>query len=149
MKQHTLKPFDGSTKVKRRRGRGNSRGNYSGRGMKGLGSRSGGKTRPGFEGGQTPLVRRMPKLKGFRNPNKEIYIAVNLGQIKGFKDGETVDVKAMKKMNVIKRLGKVKLLANGSLEMKLTLVVDRASEAAIKKAEKAGATVKVLEKDAQ
>lgn len=146
MKQNTLKAFPGSTKNSKRRGRGQTRGNYSGRGMKGQGSRSGGGVRPGFEGGQTPLVRRMPKLKGFLNHNKITYISVNFSQLAVFSDGDTVDAKTLKEKNVIKKLGKIKLLATGELAAKLKITVDRASKSAMEKAEKAGATVTLLEK---
>lgn len=149
MQQNTIKPTTGSTKSKIRRGRGATRGNYSGRGMKGQGARTGGGVRPGFEGGQTPLVRRMPKLKGFLNPNKEIYLPINLGDLNGFKDGDVVDVKVLKAKRLVKRLGKVKLLGNGELTVKVKLTVDCASAAALEKAQKAGAEVTVLEKKAE
>lgn len=146
MKQNTLKPYPGSTQSKKRIGRGLTGGNYSGRGMKGQGSRSGGGVRPGFEGGQTPLVRRMPKLKGFLNPNKESYHSLNLSQLSVFSDGDTVDAKTLKEKNIIKKLGKIKLLGDGELKAKLKITVDRASKSAMEKAEKAGATVTLLEK---
>ena len=149
MQQHTLKPTPGSTKSKIRRGRGLSRGNYSGRGMKGQNARSGGGVRPGFEGGQTPLVRRMPKSKGFLNPNKVTYMAVNVGDLNAFKDGETVDSKVLKAKGLIKAVGPVKLLSNGELTSKVKITVDRASAAALEKANKAGAEVTVLEKTAE
>jgi large subunit ribosomal protein L15 len=146
MKQNSLKAFPGSTKDAKRRGRGQSRGNYSGRGMKGQGSRSGGGVRPGFEGGQTPLVRRMPKLKGFLNPNKVNYTSVNLDQLAVFSDGDTVDAKTLKEKNVTKKLGKIKLLGDGELKVKLNITVDRASKSAMEKVEKAGAKLTLLEK---
>lgn len=149
MKQNTLKPTTGSTKSKIRRGRGLSRGNFSGRGMKGQNARSGGGVRPGFEGGQTPLVRRMPKSKGFLNPNKVTYMAINLGDLNKFKDGEAVDAKALKAAGLIKAVGPVKLLGNGELTVKIKLTVDRASASALEKAQKAGADVTVLEKTAE
>lgn len=149
MQQHTLKPTPGSTKSKLRRGRGLSRGNYSGRGMKGQNSRSGGGVRPGFEGGQTPLVRRMPKSKGFLNPNKVTYMAINVGDLNMFKDGESVDSKVLKAKGLIKAVGPVKLLSNGELTSKVKITVDRASAAALEKANKAGAEVTVLEKTAE
>ena len=145
MKQNTLTPYEGSTKSRKRRGRGNTRGNYSGRGMKGQGSRSGGGVRPGFEGGQTPLIRRMPKMKGFQNPNKITYTAVNLTQLKGFKEGEEVNVAILKAKNVIKRILPVKLLATGEISVALKITVNRASAAAIAKVKKAGGEVTVLE----
>ena len=146
MKQNSLKSYPGSTKTSKRRGRGQSGGNYSGRGMKGQGSRSGGGVRPGFEGGQTPLVRRMPKLKGFLNPNKITYTCVNFTQLSVFADGDTVDAKTLKAKNVIKKIGKLKLLADGELKTKLNITVDRASKTAIEKAEKVGSKVTLLEK---
>ncbi len=149
MQQNTLKPTAGSTKPKIRRGRGATRGNYSGRGMKGQNARSGGGVRPGFEGGQTPLVRRMPKSKGFLNHNKITYMAVNVGDLNIFKDGETVDAKLLKAKRVIKAVGPIKLLSNGELTSKIKLTVDRASAAALEKAQKAGAEVTVLDKTAE
>jgi large subunit ribosomal protein L15 len=145
MKQNTLTPYEGSTKGRKRRGRGNSGGNYSGRGMKGQGSRSGGGVRPGFEGGQTPLVRRMPKMKGFQNPNKVTYTTVNLTQLKVFKEGESVNLDTLKAKNVIKRILPVKLLAAGELTVALKVTVNRASAAAIEKIKKAGGEVTLLE----
>ncbi len=145
MKQNTLSPFEGSTKARKRRGRGNSGGNYSGRGMKGQGSRTGGGVRPGFEGGQTPLVRRMPKMKGFKSPNKVTYVAVNLNQLNAFKEGEVVNVDSLKAKNVIKRILPVKLLATGEIKVALKITVNRASQAAIEKIKKAGGEVMVLE----
>ncbi len=145
MKQNTLSPFEGSTKARKRRGRGNSGGNYSGRGMKGQGSRTGGGVRPGFEGGQTPLVRRMPKMKGFKSPNKVTYVAVNLNQLNAFKEGEAVNVDSLKAKNVIKRILPVKLLATGEIKVALKITVNRASQAAIEKIKKAGGEVMVLE----
>lgn len=141
MKQNLIKAFPGSTKTPKRRGRGQTRGNYSGRGMKGQNARSGGGVRPGFEGGQTPLIRRMPKLKGFLNPNKITYTTVNLDQLSVFVDGDTVDAKTLKQKNVIKRIGKIKLLGNGDLSAKLEILVDRASKSAIEKAEKNGSKI--------
>lgn len=142
MKQNTLKPFAGSTKSQKRCGRGQSGGNYSGRGMKGQGSRSGSGVRGAFEGGQTPLIRRMPKLKGFRNPTKESFFPLNLDMISRiFKDGETVDSKTLEDKKIIKKGAKVKLLGNGELTVNVKIVVDSASKSAVQKAEKAGATV--------
>jgi len=146
MQQNSLKSFPGSTKNAKRRGRGQTRGNYSGKGMKGQNARSGGGVRPGFEGGQTPLIRRMPKLKGFNNPNKITYETVNMRQLNVFKAGDTVDVKTLKEMNVIKKPAKIKLLGDGELKVKLTIIVDKASKMALEKAEKAGATVTLLSK---
>ncbi len=142
MKQHSLKPNAGSKKTRKRVGRGGKTGTYSGRGMKGQNARTGGGVRPGFEGGQTPLLRRMPKLKGFRNPNKVTYFPVNLGQLeKLFNDGDTVDTKALVEKGVMKKAAPIKVLATGDLKKKLTVTADLASEAAIKKIEKAGGKI--------
>lgn len=113
--------------------------------MKGQGSRTGSKSRISFEGGQTPLIRRMPKMKGFKNFNKESYHAVNLHQLSVFKEGETVDAQALREKRVVTRKGKIKLLGSGELAMKLSIVVDRASETALAKVKKAGGELKLLE----
>jgi large subunit ribosomal protein L15 len=145
MKQNTLKPAPGSRKRGIRLGRGRTRGNFSGRGVKGAGSRSGAKSRAAFEGGQTPLVRRMPKLKGFKNPNKDAYRTVNLNQLDVFEDGATVDAKTLAEKRVVNRKGRIKLLGTGELKAKLKITVHSASETAIKAVEKAGGTLTLLE----
>lgn len=142
MKIHTIKPTRGSIKKAKRIGRGKYRGNFSGKGVKGQNARTGGGVRPGFEGGQTPLSRRMPKLKGFKNINKVTYTAVNVGQLEKFEEGTTVDAKALKVKN------KVKLLGGGSLTKKLKVIVDAASQSAMKKLEKAGAELILPKKNA-
>ena len=140
MKQHTIKPALGSNKREKRLGRGKSRGNYSGRGMKGQGSRTGSGRRAAFEGGQTPLVRRMPKMKGFKNINKEIYGAINLDDLNVFSDGDTVTVETLQKRGLVKTK-KVKLLARGELKIKLSLTVDKVSITAKEKFEASGGTL--------
>ncbi|MFA5792544.1 MAG: 50S ribosomal protein L15 [Candidatus Gracilibacteria bacterium] len=150
MKQNTLKPYEGSTKTSKRRGRGQSGGNYSGRGMKGQSSRTGSGVRGAFEGGQTPLVRRMPKLKGFNSPVKKVFFPLNLNIInQKFVDGDTVSAETLKEKGIMNRKEKIKLLASGDLTVKVKILVDQASESAIKKAEKAGATVTLPEKRAK
>lgn len=146
MQQNTLKPHAGSTSSKKRIGRGQTRGNFSCRGTKGASSRTGAKSRAAFEGGQTPLVRRMPKLKGFNNFNKEIYQTVNLEQLDVFADGDTVDAKTLMTRRIITRRGKIKLLGTGELKLKLKIIVDKASESAKKKLEAAGSELTLLEK---
>lgn len=143
MKQNTVKPS--KKKTKKRVGRGNaSKGTYSGRGMKGQSSRSGGKRRPGFEGGQTPLIRRMPKLKGFKSPNKVRYQVVNVSQLEVFKNGTEVDKETLKKKKLIRNVEKpVKILSQGELTKKVTVKVENVSAAAQKKIEKAGGKVEV------
>lgn len=145
MQQNTLKPTPGSTTSKKRRGRGQHGGNFSGRGIKGQGSRTGSGYRGAFEGGQTPLVRRMPKLKGFKNFTKEIYQTVNLEQLDVFAEGDTVNEKTLHEKRVVTRKGKIKLLGTGELKLKLIITVHKASETAKKKVESAGGELKLLE----
>jgi len=110
------------------RGNGSGRGTFSTRGGKGQSARSGGKIRPGFEGGQTPMLRRMPKLRGFKNPNHQEYQAVNVGDLNVFDNNTEVNLDSLK--------GKpVKLLGNGELEKTLTIIVSKASASAIKAVE--------------
>ncbi len=127
------------------RGNGSGLGTYSGKGMKGQTARAGGRRRPGFEGGQTPLLRKMPKLKGFKNPNRVEHQAVNVGDLNIFEDGTTVDFKLLLEKNLISKKTKpVKLLGGkGELEKKLTIIVDQASKEAIKKVEAKKGTVQV------
>lgn len=146
MFEHDLKPNKGAKFKKQRRGRGDGsgRGNFSGRGMKGQSARSGGRRRPGFEGGQTPLYRKMPKLKGFKNPNAVAYQVINLASLEVFEDGTTVTRENLIEKNLIqKNKGPVKLLGNGDLKKKLTVIVDKASHKAQEKAAKAGITVQL------
>lgn len=120
------------------RGNGSGAGTYSGRGMKGQSSRAGGRRRPGFEGGQTPYLRKMPKLKGFRNPNRIEYFALNVGDLNIFDDNATVTKEELYKKNLIpKKTSPVKLLAGkGDLEKTLTIEgIEKASAQAIKKVE--------------
>lgn len=116
------------------RGNGSGHGTFSGRGCKGQKARTGGKIRAGFEGGQTPYIRRIPKLKGFKNPNYIEYQIVNTGSLNVFEEGATVDATSLKEKNLIsKKLQPVKLLAGkGELTKKLTIKVDRASQEAMK-----------------
>lgn len=141
MKQHTLKPAAGSTRKIKRIGRGGIRGTYSGRGIKGQGSRTGSGTKRAFEGGQTPLVRRMPKMKGFKNISKVLYFPLNLDTLERFEDGATVDLKALREMRIMRKNMKIKVLGSGKLTKKVKVVADAASESAIKKIEKAGGEV--------
>ncbi len=144
-----LKPNATRITRKRRvgRGDGSGRGNYSGRGMKGQSSRSGGRRRPGFEGGQTPLIRRMPKIGGFTNPNRVEFQPVNVEKLNIFNDKDTVDVNALYEKGLVsKKTQPVKILGNGSLEKALTVKVDRVSKSAAEKIAKAKGTVEELKK---
>lgn len=147
MKQHTLMPSPGSTKTRKRVGRGGQYRCYSGRGMKGQNARSGGGVRPGFEGGQTPLFMRMPKIKGFRNINKITYFPLNLSALASFEDGATVNLETLLEKGILKKAQAIKLLGNGELSKKLTICVDLASASAKAKVEKAGGTLTLLTSD--
>lgn len=142
--QHTLKPNPGSRKHSRSRGRGDGsgRGSFCGRGGKGQTARSGGGEKPGFEGGQTPLLRRMPKLKGFKPPHHITFQAINVSQLNAFDEGSTVDLIALYEKNIISRKNRpVKLLGDGEVEKKLNVKVDAASASAKQKIEAKGGSV--------
>jgi large subunit ribosomal protein L15 len=134
-------------KKRKRVGRGNASGmgTYCCRGMKGQTARSGGRRRPGFEGGQTPFVRRMPKLKGFKNPNYVDYQIINIASLNVFDDNAKVDIDALYKKNIVSKLTQpVKLLGVGELEKTLEITVDKASASAIKKVEAKKGTITVV-----
>jgi large subunit ribosomal protein L15 len=124
MKLNELVPAKGSRRKKIRRGRGDAsgKGNYSGRGMNGQNSRSGGGVRVGFEGGQNPLLRRLPKLKGFKNPNRVEYFPVNFSVLEEkYEDGELVSVRTLLEKGILRSAKyPVKVLAAGSLSKKLS-----------------------------
>ena len=140
-----LVPAEGSTKNRKRVGRGpaSGHGKTAGRGMNGQLSRSGGGKRPGFEGGQTPLAMRLPKLPGFRNFNRVEYAAVNVSRLeRKFEAGDVVDAESLKAKGIIKKLDTlVKVLAGGEITKPLTIKVDKISAAAVAKIEAAGGKV--------
>lgn len=145
MKLHTLQPNEGSKHRVKRLGCGESSGlgKTSGKGHKGQKARSGGSVRPGFEGGQMPLHRRLPK-KGFNNKDFKTKVAVvNVAALeKHFEDGATVDEKALREKGLVNRnVDLVKILGQGELSKKLTVAVDTLSASAREKIEKAGGTV--------
>ncbi len=144
LKLHNLSPAAGSKKKKIRvgRGEGGRRGKTAGRGTKGLKARN--TLRPGFEGGQTPLAMRLPKLRGFTNPNKEAFAVVNLTAFEGFAAGEEITPEALRDKGLIRHKGRVKVLAEGELDRALTVKAHAFSGAAREKIEKAGGTVEVL-----
>ncbi|MCT7710095.1 MAG: 50S ribosomal protein L15, partial [Lactobacillus iners] len=126
------------------RGTSSGYGKTSGRGQKGQLARSGGKTRLGFEGGQMPLYRRMPK-RGFNNINRKEYAIINLNDLNKFEAGSEVTIDSLKEAGIVKKeLAGVKLLANGKLDVKLTVKVNKVSESAKKAVETAGGTVEVI-----
>lgn len=122
------------------RGFGCGKGKTSGRGQKGAGSRSGGATNPGFEGGQTPLYRRVPK-RGFKNVNRTEFAVINLGQIAKLGLGEGSEVDCALYLKDLK--DGVKVLGDGELNIKLTVIADAFSKSAVEKIEKVGGTAKV------
>ena len=141
---NSIKYKGGAMKAKKRVGRGNSSGSgtYCGRGCKGQGQRKSGNVRPGFEGGQTPLIMRLPKLKGFKNPNKVKFQIVNVSDLECFKDGDEVNVLTLiEKKLVSKKLEPVKVLGYGKLIKKLTIKVHKISSSAKDKIIKAGGKV--------
>ena len=141
---HHLKPAPGSKKAKIRvgRGEGGKRGKTAGRGTKGLNARS--KLRPGFEGGQTPLARRVPKLRGFTNPNKEYFAVVNVDRLNEFRASSTVTPENLRDRGLVKKRGRVKVLAEGNLSKSLTVRAHAFSKEAIAKIEAAGGTAEVI-----
>lgn len=146
MKLSDLSPAEGSTKVAKRKGRGIGTGNgkTGGRGHKGQKARSGGGVRVGFEGGQMPLARRIPK-RGFHNIFAEPLDAINVSMLNRFEDGAVVDAEALKKAGIISdcKYG-VKVLGNGEIEKKLTVKASAFSESAKQKIEAAGGKAEVI-----
>ena len=146
MKLHELAPAAGSKKTRTRvgRGLGSGLGKTSGRGQKGQNSRSGGGVRTGFEGGQMPLYRRLPK-RGFKNIFALQYAEVNVSQLNRFEDGATVDPVALIEAGILKNVRDgIRILGNGTLERKLTVIANGFTKSAVKKIEAAGGKVEVI-----
>jgi large subunit ribosomal protein L15 len=145
MKLHHLRPAEGSKKRKIRVGRGESgrRGKTAGRGTKGLKARS--KVRQGFEGGQTPLQRRIPKLKGFTNPNRVEFTVVNVERLSDFDAGTTVSPDELRDVGLVKKRGKVKVLGQGDLDVALTVRAHAFSIGAADKIKAAGGSIELIE----
>jgi large subunit ribosomal protein L15 len=146
MKLHELKPNPGSIKNKKRLGRGTAtgQGKTAGRGQDGQNSRSGGGTRPGFEGGQMPLYRRIPK-RGFTNIFATNYSEINIDTLNRFEDGAEVTPEMLKELGIVKKqLDGVKVLGRGELQKKLTVKAHKFSKSAIEKIEAAGGKVEVI-----
>ncbi len=146
MKLHELTLTPGSRKEVKRIGRGHGSGNgkTAGKGHKGQKARAGRGFRPGFEGGQMPLHRRIPK-RGFNNIFAEEIIAINVAQLDRFESGETVTIEALKAKGLVKNSAtKVKVLSNGEISKKLTVQVSAYSEAAKAKIEAAGGKAEVI-----
>lgn len=146
MNLHELSPAVGSKKESKRigRGHGSGWGKTAGKGHKGQKARSGGSIRPGFEGGQMPLQRRVPK-RGFNNIFAKKIAIVNLGALNAFEDGSVVDAAALINAGIIKKeLDGVKVLSNGKLSKKLTVKASAFSETAKQKIEEAGGKAEVI-----
>ncbi len=145
MKLHHLRPAEGSKKRKIRVGRGEAgrRGKTAGRGTKGLKARS--KVRLGFEGGQTPLLKQMPKLKGFRNPNREEFTVINVERLGAFDAGSTVTPEDMREAGLAKKRGKIKVLGQGDLDVALTVKAHAFSTGAADKIKAAGGSIELLD----
>ena len=146
MKLHELSPAEGSVRDVKRIGRGHGSGNgkTAGKGHKGQKARSGHGMRPGFEGGQMPLQRRLPK-RGFRNIFATQYAIVNLAALNRFEDGAVVDLEAMKAAGIVKKTyDGVKVLGNGALAKKLTVKATAFSESAKSAIEATGGNAEVI-----
>jgi len=148
MDLHNLKPAEGSTKNRKRLGRGpgSGTGKTAGRGHKGQKSRSGYSRKRGFEGGQMPLVRRVPK-RGFTNIFRKEYACVNLQTLNRFDEGTEITPALLLQSGVIRKLkAGVKILGRGELEKPLTIKAHRFSETAVEKIKKAGGTIEEIDK---
>ena len=146
MKLHEFKPVEGARKDGFRLGRGQGSGNgkTAGKGHKGQKARSGGMGKLGFEGGQTPLARRLPK-RGFTNINRKEFAVINVSQLNNFADGAEVTPAVLKEMGLVKNAKDgIKVLGEGELEKKLTVKANKFSKSAAARIEKAGGTVEVI-----
>ena len=144
MKLHHLKPAPGSKRPRKRVGRGRAgvRGKTAGRGTKGWGARQ--QPKQGFEGGQMPLARRIPKLKGFTNPNRVEYSVVNVELLASVFDGGEVDPESMYAHGIVHKGSPVKILARGEIDKALTVRAHAFSEAAKAKIEQAGGRTELI-----
>mgnify|MGYP002515670976 FL=1 len=147
MKLHELRPSEGAFKTSKRlgRGTGSGLGKTSGKGHKGQNARSGGGVRPGFEGGQLPLFRRLPK-RGFSNAMFKVeYATINVSDLEKFEDGAVVTPELLKEMGILKKqLAGVKVLGNGNLTKKLTVKASKFSASAVEKIEAIGGKAEVI-----
>ncbi|MGA2330360.1 MAG: 50S ribosomal protein L15 [Syntrophales bacterium] len=143
MNLSSLKPPEGSRKKRKRigRGDGSGHGGTSTKGHKGQNARSGGKVRPGFEGGQMPLSRRLPK-RGFRNPFRTNIVIINIDQLKRFPEGSIIDKDALLEAGLVNRIGDgIKVLGKGNIEYPISVKVNMISRGAKVKIEAAGGSV--------
>lgn len=147
MQLHDLQPASGSKKNRKRVGRGTAagQGKTAGRGTKGQNSRAGGGVRPYFEGGQLPLVRRLPHLRGFTNIWRVEFQPVNLARLEGFAADSEVSPETLASAGIIKKAtDRVAILAEGDIDRPLTVKAHRVSQAAQKKIVAAGGTVEII-----
>jgi len=143
MLQNNLKPAAGSKKNSKRigRGDGSGHGTYSGRGLKGQKSRSGGNVHPRFEGGQLPIIQRLPRQRGFTNIFRTEYATVNIGRLDIFADKSEVGLEQLKSARLIKSTeAPVKILGHGQISKKLKITANKFSKSAREKIEAAGGT---------
>lgn len=147
MKLHELRPAKGAVKSRKRKARGaaSGLGKTAGRGANGQNSRSGGGVRPGFEGGQMPLYRRLPK-RGFTNIFAKVYNIVNVEKLNIFEDNTVVTAELLKEKGIIRKIEKdgVKILGNGNLEKNLTVKAQKFTKSAAEKIENAGGKAEVI-----
>lgn len=145
MKLHHLRPAEGAKQRKIRVGRGEAgrRGKTAGRGTKGQKAR--GQTRLGFEGGQMPLQRRLPKLRGFKNRNKEYFALINVGRLNDFDAGAEVTPEVLRARGMVKHRGRIKVLGEGELDRALTVRAHAFSLGAVEKIKAAGGSVDLVD----
>ena len=147
MRIHDLKPNQGSTHSRKRvgRGPGSGHGTTAGRGMNGQKSRSGHGIKVGFEGGQTPLYRKFPQKKGFRNINRKEFVVVNLYQLEEFEAGQVITIESLQQRGFINKLKDgVKVLGDGELTKAITVQANKFSVSAEEKIKAAGGSVEVI-----
>ena len=146
MRINELKPAEGSVSKSKRLGRGigSGLGKTSGKGHKGQNARSGGGVRPGFEGGQMPLIRQLPKI-GFTNNFRKVYTTINVGELEVFDNDTTVTVELLKSKNIISKIEPygLKVLGNGNLTKKLNVQAAKFTDGAVKKITAVGGTIEV------
>ncbi|PWV94351.1 LSU ribosomal protein L15P [Paenibacillus cellulosilyticus] len=146
MKLHELQPAEGSRKERKRVGRGIGSGNgkTAARGHKGQNARSGGGVRPGFEGGQNPLYRRLPK-RGFNNPFRKEYAVVNIEELNSFAAGTEVTPEVLLEKGIVKNpQAGIKVLGNGEITVQLTVKANKFSQSAVEKIQAAGGKTEVI-----
>lgn len=146
MKLHELQPSQGTNKNRKRRGRGTAtgQGKTGGRGMNGQNSRSGGGVRPGFEGGQMPLARRLPK-RGFKNRNRIEWTTINIEHLNSFENGTVVTPELLIESGIVKKFSYgLKVLGDGALDKQITVRAHKFTQSAIVKIEAAGGKAEVI-----